>query len=264
MFSLVSLFAARAARRLAAGIMLLWILSPVQAGASDILSQDVLIQMGYAGGMCALTFDDGPGLHTPRLLDMLQQRNIKATFFLVGERIRIHPAIVRRIAEEGHEIGNHSMTHANLHSLSSRGQRLEIATVQEELRALGVECRLLRPPYGRYDAKTLQEADNLGLSVILWTVDTQDWQHRPSVAAMVSPSGRDKPSRGIYLLHDIHASTIDALPALIDYLQESGCTFVTVSEYLGEMIPPVHELPMSVRRDLSAEKSKKTAKRPLF
>ena len=218
------------------------------ASAEGVIGQKMLVQMGNAANMCALTFDDGPGAHTPRLLDLLRKEGIRATFFLLGDRIRRYPRIARRIAMEGHEVGNHSASHMVLRGKNAAIQHEEIARVQNALKALGVRSRLLRPPYGSFDSVTLREAEKQGLVIALWTVDSQDWQQIPTADNMVSAAGNPSPTRGIFLMHDIHETTIDALLPIIEHLRQSGCRFVTVSEYLGDAIPELEELPISRRQ----------------
>jgi len=208
----------------------------------SFFSQAFLEHIGYISHSCAITFDDGPGPYTSQLLDILKERHIKATFFLSGENIREYPEIVKRMIREGHDIGNHTLQHKQLRKLSPDEQWYQIITVQYMLNNLGARCQLFRPPYGIYNSATIAEARRQGLSVVLWTVDAQDWMHRPSVSRLVSLNGHDCPTTGIFLFHDTHQSTVQAIAPILDYLEQSGSTFVTVSEYLNMGMPVIQAL----------------------
>ncbi|MGW2148949.1 polysaccharide deacetylase family protein [Nonomuraea bangladeshensis] len=186
----------------------------------------------------ALTFDDGPGEHTGRLLDMLRRRGVLATFFVLGQMVAADhgPHLARRIVREGHEIGNHSWSHPALTGLSDDGVRRELRRTGELVRRLtGVRMRLMRPPYGATDAHVAREARREGLAQILWNLDTLDWRDRVS-EIVARRAGRAK-AGSIVLMHDIHPTTVRAVPHLLDTLARRGFTFVTVSELYGR--PPV-------------------------
>src|ERR1700685_2740033 len=134
----------------------------------------------------AMTFDDGPSAeNTPRLLDMLKQRNIKATFFLIGQNAAANPDLVRRILAEGHEIGNHSWTHPQLSKLSDDRVTEEITKTQAAIKnASGYTPVILRPPYGAITARQKDWIEKqFGLSVIIWSVDPFDWK-RPGASVI--------------------------------------------------------------------------------
>ncbi|MBX6383129.1 MAG: polysaccharide deacetylase family protein [Microbispora sp.] len=185
----------------------------------------------------ALTFDDGPGEYTGHVLDLLAAHHARATFFLLGQMITDETRdVVRRMASEGHEIGNHSWDHASLPGLSSESLRRELDRTQEAVRkATGVRMRLMRPPYGATGPALDTETKQEGLAQILWAVDTLDWLNRnPTVIAQRSAAA--KPG-DIVLMHDIHPTTVQALPRLLDELDRKGFTYVTVSELLGSTTP---------------------------
>ena len=134
----------------------------------------------------AMTFDDGPSAeYTPRLLDMLKARHIKATFFLIGKNVQAHPELVRRIIAEGHEVGNHTWDHPQLSKLTDAQATDEIEKTQNAIRAAcGVTPTLLRPPYGALNKpEHFWIPQELKLNVIYWTVDTEDWK-RPGAATL--------------------------------------------------------------------------------
>jgi len=183
----------------------------------------------------AMTFDDGPSAaNTPRLLDMLKQRNIKATFFLIGQNAAANPDIVRRILAEGHEIGNHTWTHPQLSKLGDDRVTAEITKTQEAIKeASGFTPTLLRPPYGAITPRQREWIENqFGLSVILWSVDPLDWK-RPGPSVVTQRILSQARPGAIILSHDIHKQTIDAMPATLDGLIAKGYKFATVSQLIA-------------------------------
>lgn len=183
----------------------------------------------------AMTFDDGPHpSNTPRLLDILKQRNIKATFFVVGTNVRAYPQIMRRMVAEGHEIANHTNSHAYLTKISSDAIRRELSvTHQAIVSATGIAPRVMRPPYGAITAD--QKAwikSEFGYPSIMWSVDPEDWK-RPGVSVVTSRLVSGASPGGILLAHDIHAPTIDAMPSTLDQLLAKGYRFVTVSQLIA-------------------------------
>ncbi len=191
------------------------------------------------GPYIAITFDDGPhAQYTPRLLDMLKQRGIRATFFVVGQNAAEYPEILKRIAAEGHEIANHSYTHPILASMGEAGLRDQMdKTHQAVLKATGVNMKVMRPPYGALsEPQRRWVRSNFGYSVILWDVDPLDWKFRD--AGRVEQEILSHTRAGsIILAHDIHKSTVDAMPSTIDTLVSKGFKFVTVSELLARDRP---------------------------
>lgn len=202
--------------------------------------------------LCAITFDDGPSRNTPQLLDLLNQYGIPATFFLLGKQAEQHPNLVRRIVAEGHEVGNHSFSHPNLRLLQPERKVEEIQRTDAVLRSLGAAPLFLRPPYGAFDRHTVEAAEALGLSVVLWSVDSRDWQRLPpDYAKLRNTRGYAYPPgmlRGVFLFHDTHKSTVEDLPRIIRELRAGGCQrFVTVSEYLEGVLDPEPGLLMTRR-----------------
>lgn len=198
----------------------------------EVFDGKALFRLGWGDDLCAVTFDDGPGRHTARLLDILEGRGIPATFFLVGSQAEQYPALVCRIRDKGHEVANHTFSHITLRARDTDTQRQEIERVQTFLTGLGVVSRFVRPPYGRYDAETVRIAADLGLSIVLWSVDSMDWTRPPRVDTMRTQVQGQK-ARGIFLFHDTHGLTVDAMPEVLDHLAADGCRFVTVSAYLN-------------------------------
>jgi peptidoglycan/xylan/chitin deacetylase (PgdA/CDA1 family) len=192
------------------------------------------------GMSIAITFDDGPDPElTPRLLDMLKERNVKATFFVVGKNVEEYPSIVARMAAEGHEVANHSWSHPSLTKLGVESFRKQIENTNDAIaKAAGKRPVLMRPPYGATSAtlnKRLKE--QFGLKVILWSVDPLDWKYRNSNRVYNSILQNTRPG-SIVLAHDIHATTVAAMPATLDALLAKGFKFVTVSELISMEVSP--------------------------
>jgi len=188
------------------------------------------------GPYIAITFDDGPHpQNTPRLLDILKERNIKATFFVVGQLAKEYPGIIRRILAEGHEIGNHTMTHPfNIARLSEDRLMHEVGDTHKALVDIaGYHTRLFRPPGGATNATLKQRFyDEFGYSTILWSVDPNDWK-RPGVSVVTSRLVNGAHNGAILLCHDLHAPTVDAMPNTLDSLLTKGYHFVTVSQLIN-------------------------------
>ena len=188
-----------------------------------------------SGNYIAMTFDDGPQpQNTPRLLDMLRARNIKATFYVIGRSVDLYPQIVRRTVAEGHEIGNHTYTHRLLSKLSDTEVITDLRRCHESIgRAAGVQPRTMRPPYGGLLQRQRDMVHSeFGYPVILWSVDPFDWK-RPGAGVITSRIVSGASPGGIVLAHDLHAQTVDAMPATLDALLNRGYKFVTVSQLLA-------------------------------
>lgn len=179
----------------------------------------------------ALTFDDGPNPDTtPRVLEILDQYNAKATFFTLGHKLASQETLVKRIIDQGNEIGNHTWSHPNLTTLSVEGIKQEITATNQAIEKITHQKpTLMRPPYGATNA-TVQAA--VGMKEVMWTVDTLDWQSHSTLAIMKKLKEQLTPG-GIILMHDIHQTSVDALPSVLDYLKSQGYEVVTVSELYG-------------------------------
>jgi peptidoglycan-N-acetylglucosamine deacetylase len=192
-------------------------------------------EVNVDGPYIAMTFDDGPhATNTPKLLDMAAKRNIKLTFFVLGECVEQNPAVLQREVAEGHEIGNHSWSHPNLAKLSDEAVRSQLRRTDELIvKTAGVKPKLMRPPYGELTKRQrIWINHDFNYKVILWDVDPLDWKRPgPSVVASRIIAGTRPGS--IILSHDIHPSTIEAMPQVFDALLAKGFKFVTVSELLA-------------------------------
>ncbi|MEW2067718.1 polysaccharide deacetylase family protein [Streptomyces sp. NPDC007346] len=186
----------------------------------------------------ALTFDAGPGKDTPELLDILKEKKVHATFFLLGKNHVVkHPDTVRRLQDEGHEVANHTWTHKILTDQEPDAIRAELEKTQVAIEEItGKKPRLMRPPQGRTDDTVSEISKELGLSQVLWSATAKDYSTNDS--ALITERILDQASKdGIILLHDIYKGTVPAVPGIIDALQKDGYTFVTVPELMAPAVP---------------------------
>lgn len=177
----------------------------------------------------ALTFDDGPsGRFTRRLLEGLEERGAKATFLVCGYRLKQYPELAAEILRQGHELGLHGYSHANMKTMSRRDIAKEIMDT-EALLPEGCKVRFLRPPGGCCSDGVRQVAKVRNYAILDWSVDPRDWATRDT-AAIESAVVDSVQDGDIVLLHDLSDSSVDAALAIIDRLKAEGFAFVTVSE----------------------------------
>jgi peptidoglycan/xylan/chitin deacetylase (PgdA/CDA1 family) len=200
----------------------------------------------YVEGLfIALTFDDGPNATlTPKLLDLLAARQLKATLFVVGQNAAEYPEILKRAVREGHEIANHSWSHPNLGKMSDEGVRRELQKTDDAIvAATGKRPTLMRPPYGSITANQKRWIhDEFGYRIIIWDVDPLDWK-RPGPSVVSARILKDTKAGSIILVHDIHAPTLEAMPGTFDQLMKKGFKSVTVTELLAMAKPPPKPTP---------------------
>jgi len=187
----------------------------------------------------ALTFDDGPGEQAGRLLDTLKKHKVKATFFLEGQYVKKRPKLAKRIAKEGHELGNHSYRHPDFTKVDEDEIRAEIVDTQKLVHKLtGKYPTILRPPFGLYDERVTEIATELGLPIVLWNTSSHDWASRDKKAIykeVLAGARRDS----VVLMHDWVTQTVDAMPALLTALKKKGFHVVPVSALLrGKKLQP--------------------------
>ncbi|MFZ4482780.1 MAG: polysaccharide deacetylase family protein [Chthoniobacterales bacterium] len=209
---------------------------------------------GTDASRVCLTFDDGPDPDwTPAILDILKERGLKATFFIVGTEAEKYPDIIRRMAEEGHEIGNHTYTHPNLAEAPEALIKLELNATQRLIESIiGKSTALFRPPYDADARPTslaelvpIEVAQSLGYLTVLESIDPRDWQE-PDAYELLQRVKDARKNGSILLLHDgggDRSATVEALPSILDYLEERGDRIVNISELVGidanELMPPV-------------------------
>ena len=186
--------------------------------------------------MVALTFDDGPSEYTDRVLDVLNKYGGKGTFFVVGDRLgETGKQRVRRIIEEGHEVGSHTWKHSNLTKLGYDGGKNAIGSVEEVIEEIGAEfgykMNVFRPPYGSVNSTVKEVAADMKLAIMYWSVDTLDWQHR-TASKTVANVKSDVKDGSIVLFHDIYDPTAAAVEQIVPWLVDQGYQLVTCSELL--------------------------------
>ncbi len=188
----------------------------------------------------ALTFDDGPHpVYTQEILDLLAQYNIRATFFVIGQNVSAHPDLVKREIAEGHEVGNHTLSHPDISGISQTELIKQLRETDSIIYTLTqTHPTLFRPPTGLCTSAVREAAGIMHYNLILWSVDTRDWSKRTSLEHIISEVKNNVKDGSIILFHDYtirkdHA-TVAALKVLIPYLIDNGYTFVTVSELLPD------------------------------
>ncbi len=187
------------------------------------------------GPVVAMTFDDGPRPWTMNLLDTLKERQIRATFFVVGRAVKTYPEVVKRIVDEGHEIANHTWSHPrNMARMSQSRVRRELQLCHDAIKqTTGVSPRVFRPPGGSFTKSQSQWIyDEWDYVNIMWSVDPLDWQ-RPGADVIKDRIVSRTTDGSIILAHDLHEPTVKAMPATFDALIEQGYQFLTVSELLA-------------------------------
>ncbi len=177
----------------------------------------------------ALTFDDGPGEYTQELIEGLNERGAKATFFMLGSCVENYPEVLQLMVDGGHQLGNHTYDHTDLTSLTSEEITDEISKTDEAIyNACGQYSTAFRPPYGSYTDDMIADMDK---TVTLWSVDSEDWESTDAQAicdSIVSAAY----DGDIILMHDIYSSSVEAALLVVDELQSQGYVFVTVDELM--------------------------------
>ena len=193
-------------------------------------------QTHVPGHVIAITFDDGPHpQNTPRLLDMLKERGIKATFFLIGKSAATWPDVVKRIVAEGHEVANHTWDHQQLTHLKESRVIEELQSTHDAIvKGCGTAPIMYRPPYGAASiGQKKMIHDHFQYPTILWDVDPEDWKAPRSAAKVHDEVLKQTRPGSIILCHDIHPTTVDAMPSTLDDLIAKGYQFVTVTQLIN-------------------------------
>ncbi|MGO8672984.1 MAG: polysaccharide deacetylase family protein [Capsulimonadaceae bacterium] len=184
----------------------------------------------------AITIDDGPDpRYGPAIAAYLHSQDVPATFFMVGIRVNQYPEVVRTIAKDGFEIGNHTYDHQRLPALKPHEIANELILCSKHIKAVtGRATTLMRPPGVQYDDKVLRVARSLGYVTISWTCGAQDYDNQP--ASFIAQRVLDRTENGsIILLHQDHESTVGALPIIVAGLKARGYKFVTISQMLHQL-----------------------------
>lgn len=179
----------------------------------------------------ALTFDDGPHQFlTPRLMDILKKTDSKVTFFVMGVKAIIHPEILERAVNEGHEVANHVWDHPVLTKINPKELNSQLSRTSEAIRAaIKSDPKTMRPPYGLTNRRNNDIIySKKGMTVIQWSIDTIDWQF-PSPQIIVDRVMKKVKNGDVILCHDIHTNTINTIPLLVDALRKEGYKLVTSS-----------------------------------
>jgi peptidoglycan/xylan/chitin deacetylase (PgdA/CDA1 family) len=196
----------------------------------------------------ALTFDDGPSPYTPKILHILLRRHAAATFFLIGRSALTYPRLVSHEAADGFEVGDHTETHPFLSALSPAEQEAQIVEAAQAIRRGGAPTpRLMRPPYGAFDASTLDILRARRMVMVLWSADTKDYT-RPGVARIIYTALSGAQRGAIILMHDgggDRSETVAALPRIITGLRRRGFRLVTIARLLRDDPPPRNQPPPS-------------------
>lgn len=208
--------------------------STTQKNSESAKGSEKVEPLNPNGKYVALTFDDGPSPKvTPDILMTLNEHHAKATFFMLGSQVDFYPDLAKRVAIEGHEIGNHTLHHRDLTQLGKEQIEQQIGKSEDIItKATGQKNLLIRPPYGAYNKMVESIAKDKRESLILWSVDSMDWQSL-NAQEVISTVKQNVVPNSIILLHDIHPSTAKALPELLSSLEDHGYTFVTISQLLS-------------------------------
>lgn len=184
----------------------------------------------------AITFDDGPGLYTDKLLKALADAGARVTFFVLGDVSAARPAALRKIAAAGHEVATHTWSHRALPSLTDEQVRTQLTRSADTIESItGVRPDLMRPPYGSLSSRVTGILGAREWPIVLWDVDPEDWKYKNADTVYQRVLTRTAPG-SIVLLHDIHATTVAAVPRILAALAARGYTVVTVSELYGRKL----------------------------
>ena len=211
-------------------------LGPLQQDATAVVaSQKVLpiYSVEREDKVISVTFDASwGGDKTMAILDLLDQYNAKATFFLVGIWVDKYPELVQEIARRGHEIGNHSDSHAHFTQISDAQIRQELKDCSDKIEALtGTRPTLFRPPYGDYNSKVITVVRDAGYEAVQWSIDSLDWKNR-GVNDLVKRATNNVQKGDIILFHNDSQYIVEALPAILQHYQAQGFTMIPAKDIL--------------------------------
>lgn len=218
--------------------------NPATLGDTYMVKPTV-VHSGYGfGNRVALTYDDGPtpGV-TDRILTQLAKYDMRATFFVIGNKVRAYKSLARDLVAAGHEIANHTYTHPNLAKLSATRVQDEIRKCQDTIIDVTGKVPIwFRPPYGSFKKTQNPIPQKKDLGIAYWSVDTRDWA-KPGVNKIVGTIKKNTKPGSIILLHDLHSQTADANPGLVKWLHENDYQCVRMTGFLG--VPKEMHIPLS-------------------
>ena len=218
------------------GAIMLTITTSTASQAIQTASAERLIPIYYVDTtekVCSISFDAAWGNEqTKTLLDILDEHKVKTTFFLVGDWVEKYPESVKEISKRGHDVGNHSDTHAHMTQISLSEQKAEIENCNQKIESLiNKPVTLFRPPYGEYDNSVVEVCNSLDMYCTQWNIDSLDWKD-PSPQDMVQRIKDNLCPGSIILLHNGAKNTPEALPLIIDAIHAQGYKIVPISEIL--------------------------------
>ncbi|RQD75392.1 MAG: polysaccharide deacetylase family protein [Candidatus Syntrophonatronum acetioxidans] len=232
------------ARNIKKGIIIIIILALIWAalsyqiiqGVISPVKENVIYRVDTDKNLISLTFDVvWSDEYTKDLLKILERYRLKTTFFVTGKWIEKYPELTEEILKQGHEIGNHTYSHANLKSLSEEEIREEIERVDKLLlEKFDYKSEFFRPPFGEYDDKVVDVAQNMGYYTVLWSIETGDWLS-PGVDKIIDKVVKRAHRGGIILMHNCYPQGIKALPAVIHAMKLKRFTITPVSELIKEV-----------------------------
>lgn len=213
-------------------------IGPLQAEATDVVAVKRVLPVYSVerdDPVISVTFDASwGGDKTMAILDLLDQYDAKATFFLVGIWVDKYPELVKEISARGHEIGNHSDSHPYMTKISESKMRQELDSCSDKIEALtGKRPTLFRPPYGDYDNKVVTVSRDEGYEVVQWSVDSLDWKNR-GVQDLVKRATANVQQGDIILFHNDSQYIVEALPSILAHYREQGFTMIPAGEILLE------------------------------
>lgn len=213
-------------------IVLAVVLALLGCGYGDAIIYAASGQAEQEKPKIALTFDDGPHrVYTETLLNGLKERNVKATFFVIGKNVEGNETLIKRMDDEGHLIGNHTYDHVRISGMNEADACAQITKTSDVIKAItGKDTEYVRPPFGQWDAGL---ECGIEMFPVMWTIDPRDWTTK-NVNQIVSDVVKKADEDGIILLHDWYGTSVEAAFQIIDLLQAEGYEFVTVDELILE------------------------------
>lgn len=220
-----------------------------EAVKRTVSSMPKIVSGGRGAPLVALTFDDGPSEWTPRILEILEREGAPATFFTVGGMFSAFGSTASAVASAGYPLANHTWGHLQMPTLSPSDQASELDRASEAIKSAGgATPNLYRPPFGAVDDSSVKAANKRGMLVVLWDVDTLDWE-RPGADAIVANAVEGARPGSIILMHDgggDRSETLAALPRIISGLRAKGFRLVTIPRLLDESPPQGEQTPPPV------------------